>query len=288
VERFMSHSLSNLWRRGVRTSAAACLLSIAACEADRLVVPGDRAVRERIVRTQSGSYIQTRVDHLWGAATSPTVVLMSGLDTPLEMWSELRTQLARDVRVFSYDRAGVGRSGTVSGSRQATVVAQELHETLRAAGVPGPYILVAHSIGGLYARVFANRYASTVAGVVLVDATHETLLGMLGPEDLAAIAADLKYPGAQREVLAQARSVEEVLAAPLPDVPLSVITSMKPEPGQGPEVREWFAELQGEWLRQVTRGEQVRTTAGHMIPLEEPALIASAIRRVIGWSRASK
>jgi pimeloyl-ACP methyl ester carboxylesterase len=142
-------------------------------------------------------------------------------------------------------------------------------------------VLVAHSVGGLHARVFAHRFPTEVAGVVLVDATHETPLGMMEPDDITAIAAGQRYPGARAEVLAQATSVAEVLGARLPDVPLSVITSMQAAPGEGPGVREWLAQLQGEWLRQVRRAEQVRTEAGHMVPLEAPAVIVDATRRVL-------
>jgi hypothetical protein len=144
-----------------------------------------------------------------------------------------------------------------------------------------PYLLVAHSIAGLHARVFAHRHASLVAGLVLVDATHETLLDLLAPEDVEAIANAQQFPGARAEVRAQAASVAEVRLAPLPNVPLVVLTSMTPEPGQTPATRDWLADLQAEWLTQVAHGEQVRLPVGHMIPIEAPGAVVSAARRVI-------
>jgi pimeloyl-ACP methyl ester carboxylesterase len=183
--------------------------------------------------------------------------------------------------VFSYDRGGVGESGAVTGARPSSVVAEELRATLAAAGVRPPYVLVAHSIGGLHARVFAHRHPQDVVGVVLVDATPEAVLAMMEPADVEEVAAQMRYAGARAEVRAQPTSVAPVAASRLPDVPLSVITSMKPEPGEGPGVREWLAQLQGEWLRQVRRAEQVRTDAGHMVPLEAPAVIVDATRRVL-------
>jgi pimeloyl-ACP methyl ester carboxylesterase len=123
-----------------------------------------------------GTTIQARIDRRTGVRKGPTVVLLSGLDTPLDVWAKVRTGLAGDAPVFSYDRGGVDRSGPVTGERPSSVVARELHETLAAAGLTPPYLLVAHSLAGVHARVFADRYRAEVAGVVLIDATHEMLL----------------------------------------------------------------------------------------------------------------
>jgi pimeloyl-ACP methyl ester carboxylesterase len=207
--------------------------------------------------------------------------LVSGLDTRLEVWEGVRSGLSGFAPVFSYDRGGVGGSGAVTGTRPSSVVAEELRATLVAAGVRPPYVLVAHSIGGLHARVFAHRYPQDVAGVVLVDATPEAVLAMMAPTDIEDVASQMQYAGSRAEVRAQLLSVAEVTASRLPDVPLSVITSMQAAPGEGPGAREWIAQLQGEWLRQVRRAEQVRTDAGHMVPLEAPAVIVEATQRVL-------
>ena len=74
--------------------------------------------------------------------------------------------------VCSYDRAGLGYSDPVSEPRTSRVIAQELHELLRAAGVKPPYILVGHSMGGYDVRLYAHLYPTDVAGMVLVDASH--------------------------------------------------------------------------------------------------------------------
>ena len=63
----------------------------------------------------------------------------------------------------------------VRSPRDAHQIATELHTLLMQAGVPGPYVLVGHSFGGLYVRTYAADYPGEVAGVVLVDATHPDL-----------------------------------------------------------------------------------------------------------------
>jgi pimeloyl-ACP methyl ester carboxylesterase len=228
-----------------------------------------------------GVAIHARFDGLTPRSGTPTVVLMSGLDTPLEVWQAVRGPLAAHAAVLSYDRGGIGRSAAVDSLRPSSAVAKELYGLLSSTGAKPPYLLVAHSLAGVHARVFAARYPGLVSGLVLVDATHETLLDMLGPDDVQAIAADQQFAGAQAEVRAQRTSLTELRAAPLPDVPLVVLTSMIGDPGEPAGVRDWLAALQGEWVQLVSRGEQVRVAAGHMIPLEAPETIVSAVRRLL-------
>jgi pimeloyl-ACP methyl ester carboxylesterase len=271
-----------------RALSAASLLAIAACDHGPTAVSESAWTGERHLTTPAGTRILARIDRSSAAPSSPVIVLMSGLDTPLELWTAVRSTLATSATVFSYDRGGVGRSSPVTGPRPSSVVAQELHDALRAAGLRPPYLLVAHSIGGLHARVFADRYRTEVAGLVLVDATHETLLGFLGPDDITAIADAQQFAGSKAEVLAQAQSVAEAVSSRLPDVPLSVITSMKPEPGQSADVREWFANLQAQWLELVSRSEQVRTDVGHLVPVEAPGVVVDATQRVLALGRTAR
>jgi pimeloyl-ACP methyl ester carboxylesterase len=72
-----------------------------------------------------------------------------------------------------YDRTGTGWSDPVALPRSAAAVAEELRELLRSAGVPGPYVLVGHSLGGAYARRFAQLFPQDVAGLVMLDPAHE-------------------------------------------------------------------------------------------------------------------
>jgi pimeloyl-ACP methyl ester carboxylesterase len=72
-----------------------------------------------------------------------------------------------------YDRAGTGWSDPAPLPRTARDVAEELRKVLRAASLPGPYLLVGHSLGGLYARRFAQLFPTEVAGLLLLDPAHE-------------------------------------------------------------------------------------------------------------------
>ena len=132
---------------------------------------------------------------------SPTVILEAGLLSRSDIWSQdshepagQRTMVlpgaADFTRVCAYDRPGTigavnpdldpngplflpSRSDPVPQPRTAKEMAEDLHALLMAADVPGPYVLVGHSAGGLVVRLYASAYPDEVVGMVLVDATPE-------------------------------------------------------------------------------------------------------------------
>jgi pimeloyl-ACP methyl ester carboxylesterase len=103
----------------------------------------------------------------------PTVVLIAGSGDFSFDWSLVQPDISRFARVCSYDRAGLAWSDPGPTPRTMRQDAYELHTLLRAAGIKAPYVLVGHSIGGLIARVYGEQYPKEVAGMVLVDPTHE-------------------------------------------------------------------------------------------------------------------
>jgi pimeloyl-ACP methyl ester carboxylesterase len=104
---------------------------------------------------------------------SPAVILESGGGGRGGYgWHAIQSEAAKFTTVCWYDRAGEGWSGPAPTARSSATVVQDLHELLQRAAVPGPYVLVGHSIGGEYVRVYAARFPSEVAGAVLVDSTH--------------------------------------------------------------------------------------------------------------------
>ncbi len=103
---------------------------------------------------------------------SPTVLLESGFPGSSLGWRPVQPEVAKFTRVCSYDRAGLGWSDPAPQPRSSLQMVQELQALLRQAGIPAPYVLVAHSFGGFIARLFAANYPSQVAGMVLIDPIH--------------------------------------------------------------------------------------------------------------------
>ncbi len=112
---------------------------------------------------------------------SPTILLESGLGAPGVMWGLVQPELAKNYRVCSYDRAGLGWSDAPGEPRTAQNIVNELHTLLTAANIKGSYILVGHSFGGYMVRVYAKEYPTEVAGMVLVGAGHEDFNRLMPP-----------------------------------------------------------------------------------------------------------
>jgi pimeloyl-ACP methyl ester carboxylesterase len=104
---------------------------------------------------------------------SPTVVLDAGLGGTSLDWNLVQAEIGNMAQVCSYDRAGMGWSDGGPQPRTPGQIARELHTLLTNAGITGPYVLVGHSVGGKYVRMFALQYPDQVAGMVLVDARSE-------------------------------------------------------------------------------------------------------------------
>jgi pimeloyl-ACP methyl ester carboxylesterase len=108
---------------------------------------------------------------------SPTVVIDAGLGDSSSSWAIVQSGVAKTTRVCTYDRAGLGWSEPGPLPRDARQIARELNTLLHNANIPGPYLLVGHSLGGLPVRVFAHDYPSEVAGMVLIDSMYPEQTG---------------------------------------------------------------------------------------------------------------
>jgi pimeloyl-ACP methyl ester carboxylesterase len=103
----------------------------------------------------------------------PTVVLEAGIASSSLDWALVQPEIAKFTSVCSYDRAGMGWSQESPNPRTSMYMIEELHTLLKNANIPGPYIFVGHSFGGINVRLYASRYPDEVFGLVLVDSSHE-------------------------------------------------------------------------------------------------------------------
>jgi pimeloyl-ACP methyl ester carboxylesterase len=118
---------------------------------------------------------------------NPVVVLDALFPGTVSNWAWVLPEIATETRVCAYDRAGLGWSESGPEPRDALKHAHELHTLLTNGGIPGKYILVGHSLGGLSVRMFADKYPDEVAGMVLIEATNPDAWQRLGlPEGIGA------------------------------------------------------------------------------------------------------
>ena len=113
----------------------------------------------------------------------PTVIVLNGLASSIGEWMPVVRRVSAQTRVFVYERRGNGRSPVIASARGSRVIAEELLEMLDDLSISGPYVLVGHSLGAVYAQTFARLYPDQVAGLLLVDPSVEQLDRFMMGED---------------------------------------------------------------------------------------------------------
>ncbi len=224
----------------------------------------------------------------------PTVVLEAGMGSDSSTWSAVHDELATTTRTCAYDRAGRGRSDPIE-RHTLSDAAAELAALLARAGEPGPYVLVGHSLGGAYVRVFAGANRSEVAGLVLVDTFEpdlqddriHPLLGPLQPEYEAHLDG-LRDLVSRVESLDWSASEEQVRSSSVVALPIEVLVAPRYEPRLDAAQN---AEIAAAWqaaYESLSPGQVRQTTArgaGHNVQIDRPDLVIEATRRLIDLVR---
>jgi pimeloyl-ACP methyl ester carboxylesterase len=224
---------------------------------------------------------------LAGGEGTPAVIFEAGFGAGLASWSPVQSQIAKFARTVSYDRAGIGSSEAGPKPRAAKQIAAELHLALQNAKITPPYILVGHSFGGIYARVFADMYPREVAGMVFVDPsqeafddwtrTHKEARREAAEEQIA------KAPQGVRDESAEvSTSYAQARAAKVPaGIPVILLTATKDDTMPA-AVRKVWTEKHEEWIAKVPGGKHIVVEqSGHFIQGDQPQVVIDAIRQVV-------
>lgn len=240
---------------------------------------------------------------------SPVVVLETGLGAESNEWAMVQRAIQMLTRVCSYDRAGRGASDRASSPRDAVEMVDDLHKLLGAAEIPGPYVLVGQSLGGLLMRLYASRHRDRVAGLVLVDSMHEDQFDVFAemfpppaPADPLALRETRAFwtggwrePASTEERIDLVSSITQVRrVVSLGDIPLHVITagtflnqSLIPSARRVELQRRW-EDLHKQFLKLSSRATQsIVHSSGHFVQRDDPQVVIDAIRAVIGHAAAS-
>jgi pimeloyl-ACP methyl ester carboxylesterase len=222
---------------------------------------------------------------------SPTVVFDAGLGEDFSTWNQVQPAVAQFTQACAYDRANVAPSDNrpLAIKVSARQIATELHKLLVNAHLTGPYILVGHSLGGLFMQMFACQYPQEVAGMVLVDSTHPEqatrLAKALGPVFTIEASQgfpveDITYDG----VLAMQAQVDAARGS-FPQVPLIVLVRSRYTPSThwtAAQYMQVWMSLQTELSRRSSRCRViVAPNSGHFIQNDRPDLVIAAIHEVI-------
>jgi len=228
---------------------------------------------------------------LIGGQGSPAVVFEGGFGAGIASWSTVQKEVAAFARTVSYDRAGLGQSELGPKPRSAKRIATELHTALEKAGVKPPYVLVGHSFGGIYVRVFAEMYPKEVAGMVLLDPSQESFNTWLKKNQPARLkdaqAQIIRAPeGVRAEDAATDASYEEARAAKVPPGILVILLSATEDETMPADARRVWIEKHKEWIATVPGAKHIVVEkTGHFIQGQQPELVIDTIRQILSQIR---
>jgi pimeloyl-ACP methyl ester carboxylesterase len=239
---------------------------------------------------------------------SPAVVIEPSFGGAAEDWEKIARTLAEETTVVTYDRAPYGASSAARDARTPRDIAADLDGLLRALGVTGPAVLVGHSAGGVYVRAYAAAHLDRVAGMVLVESSHEGQRPVLDPLRSARNRLDtaLVIPaiiresrrsrrgGDRRSIIREWRTFRRVTdAAPalppagLGDRPLVVLTCAPGDPTVPDRMYQAWYDLHRDLAGLSANSRHVLSDSpSHYLHLGDPDLVATAIVDVVRCARS--
>jgi alpha/beta hydrolase fold len=213
---------------------------------------------------------------------SPTIVLETGEGGTVREFSQIKQKLAELTTTCAYDRANNGQSDKVATPRTAKDVIEDLHALLAAAEVPGPYLFVGHSAGGMLVQLYARTYPDQVIGVVAmnpVPPAHPWL------DKVGDASEEAYYRGQNGESLDYLTSSDQIATAPLPpNVPFEMLLSTDIQ-CEGDQLclksystyEQIMQEVTADW----SNGKFSQVEAGHNIFSDDLDAVVAAVERVL-------
>jgi pimeloyl-ACP methyl ester carboxylesterase len=221
---------------------------------------------------------------------SPTVVYLHGLGGGgADVDEAIAPRLTDRLRVCSYDRVNVGRSDSQQSRHTGEDSVRDLHALLTAADVPGPYLLIGFSFGGLLASMYAGTHPDEVRGVLLIDSslpTDEKVDALIPAGERAQVKAEQEANQERVDFYRTLTQAEQAVRS-IPDVP---VTYMAAEPVELPanwpveRMRTFMRAKQTEFVNGLRKGRLVPVKSSHNIDLDEPELVIAEVDRIVANS----
>jgi pimeloyl-ACP methyl ester carboxylesterase len=247
---------------------------------------------------------QHRIEATVYGSGTPAVVIEPSFGGSAAEWESIAERIAAETTVVAYNRAPYGASSRARDRRSAGQIAADLDGVLRDLHIDGPIILVGHSMGGVYARAFAARHLDRVAGMVLIDSSHEgqwavlpahyslkdRVLALLFVPQVVLFSRRKWRGGAdRRSMVREYRTFKRLTAADLPLAPdglggrpLAVLTRGPEGPADSDPLWQAWHGLQRE-LAGLSRDSRhlISASPQHYLNDHDPELIVAAIVDVI-------
>ena len=216
--------------------------------------------------------------------TPYTIIFENGLGTGMSFWDKTFVELSCDHNVFAYSRTFQDDTKIMKKEwdKDAQCVTQDIKKVLDGCNVEAPYILVGHSLGGLYVQLFAKEYPDMVKAMVLVDATYPDEFS-----DMEAMDVPLKLQKSWKYLSKNATDIGQgLLASPmskeLPTIILSAL--LKEDVAEHPEWEKMIESMhkkQETYLTLYPWAKQTWVDSGHNIHFEKPEVVIGAIKDIL-------
>lgn len=221
------------------------------------------------------------------------IVFENGLRATANGWDKVIEPLASSASIYAYNRPGYGNSQEADTSRDGATIVEELRHALKHKDLTPPYILVGHSLGGLYMQLFARRYPSEVSGLVLVDPLLPGIVKKSEDFPLWTRGAKRLFfsSAVNQEIDAIHQTSEQVLSlAAIDDKPIVMLIN-KPKGATAVGV-DFGAFHQDQKTRDFVSGmypkaKRIIIDSDHQVQRQNPAEVVEAIRTIIAQQPTS-
>jgi pimeloyl-ACP methyl ester carboxylesterase len=227
---------------------------------------------------------QRQIEYALIKGGAPVVIFENGLGASMHSWDKVFRVIGKDATVFAYNRPGYGSSDPAATPRDGTHIVDELRAFLRSRGLMPPYVLVGHSLGGLYMQLFARKYPDEVRGLVLVDSTHPTQMEGAGSIErqswwVRALVSLFLTGELEKEFNSAPMTGQEVLRLPtVSNKPLVILSAVD---SRDNEVVKHSNSKRADFARLYPDGRQLWVEGGHFIQIDKPEVVIEAIRDVL-------
>jgi len=221
------------------------------------------------------------------------IIFLNGFRMPYSNWDKVYPVISKNNRVFLYNRKGVGKSNKATLPQDANTVIKELKEELRRLNIQAPYIFVAHSLGGIFANLYARKYINEVKAIVFVESSHpdeifehkkiESSNIFTKTNNLVKSLEKIfdKYKYSEDEEIQT--SIEQIKkAGKFPSIPIVVVSGLKKMPFIPKESFEIHLKYQKKLTNLSSKVLQYKCfKSAHFPQIEEPDIVINAIKEII-------
>ncbi|MBP1995341.1 alpha/beta fold hydrolase [Paenibacillus eucommiae] len=221
----------------------------------------------------------------------PNIVLMNGGSGPIEGWMKILPEISELASVFSYNRFGVTSSDMPKEPQDGLAIVETLREALTIVGFDPPFLLVGHSLGGLYANLYARLYPKEIAGIVFLESSHPKDIQLdkyqgrvvKAINKMLAMFDSLSSHKQFNEVNFVKRTVDHIHKIDhFPEIPVHVVTGGKENRMMPEEARKKRLENQLDLLSLSKRSKHIiAKKSGHFPQLSEPRVVIDTIKECV-------